>query len=315
MSRGATLVLLAVLVTAALHAAAVAPPTASVGDRWTYDVPKADGSDNDTSITTVTTSGTDIVYETKTRVNVTGTPSPIPGAPPVGGSSALTTVTTTLDASTRAVKSVVTSTPQGTGGLSNQQTVTRTYDPACQLTKWPLTVNATWDVSCTYTESSNVQLPGGAPLELKSKFKVTDRRSVTVAGTQYMAYRVANETTVQYDVPAVCGNVREATLAGASETIVRELVTFTCKTPVPDDYVPPAPPAKNDTAPPANNTGNPGTGGNMTDDNMTDDTGGDDTDDTPAPPPKDEKKGLLPAPGILVLVALLGVAAVAWRRG
>lgn len=310
MSRGTTLVLLAALVIASVPALAVTAPTAAVGDKWTYAVPKSGGG-NDTSITTVTASGEDIIYETNTWTNVTGTPGPLG---PVGGSTSVMKTVTTVRASDRAVKTVVVETPQGASGVSQQQTTTTTYDPPCVLLKWPVTLNATWDVACTYTVRTNVQLPSATPpppSELKSKFRVTDREDVTVGGTTYTAYRIANETTVQYFVPSVCSNVREGRLAGSTETVLRDLVSFSCGTPGIDDYVAPPPSEEDDPTPPPTDDTPPADDGNVTDDPDTDEPV-----DTSQPPADEEDDGFLglPGPAPVAVLALVGLAALAWRR-
>ena len=320
MSRGAPLVLLAVLVIAS-SVAAVGKPTLAVGDAWVFTGPAPADGTREIKAAVTSTDGGNVVVTRNDWTNTTGVPAP-PPLPSTGGSSLLVRTVTTYDAN-MAVVSVETSTSQSSGGSSldpGLSRTTRTYDPPCPVLRFPLTVGANWTADCKGTTTGAGQVQGGTPFTWKANFEVTAHENVTLTNTTttFGAYKIVNMTggkanDVQWYAPAACTVVKTADATGKTTT---ELVSFECASPVADDYVPPAPPE--DDAPPATN----GTDGNETDDdvppaddNTTDD--GNDTDDTGAnPPPEPEDEGFLglPAPGAWAVLAVAGLAAVAWRR-
>lgn len=296
------LVLVAFLVVSAF-AVAVARPTYTVGDSWTYDVL------GQTVKATVTTVGENVVVERNGWTNTT-TPNPIPGQAPIV-SSTLVKTTSTLRASDGAVVSVKTDTSTSTGGLqtgTNTQSTTITYEPPCLMTVFPLTVGSKWDVDCDYTVTTSIQTPGGTPQtgETKASYEVTARENVTVAnGTMtFTAYKVVNMTggsagDASWFAPVVCATVKTADKAGKTTS---ELASYTCATPGVDDYTPPSPPPEEEEEPPANETP------------PEEETPPVDEEEPPATPPAEEDEGFLgmPAPGVLALVA--GVAFLAMLR-
>lgn len=318
MSRGATLVLLAVLVTASF-AGAVGKPTLAVDDAWVYSAPAAAGSTRFIYANVTSADGGNVVVTRTDRTHTPGT-SALPGLP---GTPAQTSVVT--DVITHNADLAVTKwqhTPAQSGSFAtNSGASTTTYDPPCAFLKFPLTVGAKWSADCKGNSQPDTLGVAPTPVAFKYDFEVAAHENVTPTNstTTFATYKIVNMTggkagDVQWYAPAACAVVKAADAAGKT---TMELVSFSCASPVADDYVPPAPPE--DEAPPANDTGDMGdTGGDTGMDNTTDDMDGEDdtpVDTTPAPP-ADEKKGLfgLPAPGAIVLVTLLGAAALVWKR-
>lgn len=318
MSRGATLILLAVLVTASF-AAAVGAPTPKQGDRWDATAPAASGSTREIQSIVSESSASNWTLVTTEWTNTSGTPAVPPLVPAGAPTVTISSARATFDAA-GALVGYRWSPPQQQSGVQQSfQNQVVTFDAPCPLLKFPLTVGTQWSVDCKGKQraESGVQAPGsdGTPFEWKYDYSVVSHENVTLTNTTVTlaTYKVVNITggkagEVSWYAPAACAVVKKADATGKT---TYEVKTFTCAAPVADDYVPPAPVEEK---PPVTETP-PDDDMDMGDDNMTDDMGDDDTDTTP-PPAEPEKKGFLglPAPGALALVALLGAAAVAWKR-
>lgn len=326
MSRSGVALVALVLLVAVPLVEAVGAPTLTKGDRWVYEIMSGSGGSVSTATmisSVLDANATTVVLESTTWTNST-TPNPLPGQAPITTSST-TKVTQTLRASDLALLVVRTDTSPtpSTGPLSTQTSatsVTRTYDAPCEIWRWPLVVNATWTADCKYSDLSSTPGAQPAPGTWRSEYSVTAHGNVTTGKGVFPAYSITNVTTsggaavaTQWYAPGVC-NVARVTSGTGGSVSMTNLTDFRCASPKPDDYVPPQ---REETPPPATNTtGNTGTPGNGTDDGAEDVPRDDGTDELPPPVPQEEDDGFLglPAPGVVALLALVGVAALLARR-
>ena len=116
------------------------------------------------------------------------------------------------------------------GGQSYDTTTTTTYDPPCASLRWPLSVGATWTVTCTSTTTSSSG--GGSQTTTNSTtYTVEAEESVTVEAGTFDAFRIRveaeDQTHKMWVSEEACGMVKsEATADG--QTVTTELVDYEC---------------------------------------------------------------------------------------
>lgn len=116
------------------------------------------------------------------------------------------------------------------GGQSYDTTTTTVYDPPCVELRWPLTVGATWTVTCTSTTTSS---SGGSSQTTTNSttYTVEAEESVTVEAGTFDAFRLRveaeDQTHKMWVSEEACGMVKsEATAEG--QTVTTELVDYQC---------------------------------------------------------------------------------------
>lgn len=116
------------------------------------------------------------------------------------------------------------------GGQSYDTTTTTVYDPPCATLRWPLTVGATWTVTCTSTTTSSSG--GGSRTTTNSTtYTVEAQESVTVQAGTFDAFRIRveadDQTHKQWISAEACGMVKSEANADG-QTVTTELVDHEC---------------------------------------------------------------------------------------